>query len=136
MAIMLAMDPQFLAHARLPPDALSGVIGIAGMYNIDTGVPEMGDVFSGVRELNTIQPEQLAIGKTPPVLFLVPGRDETGNAASAENLKNKLVSHGNSSRIIIYPDTGPIGIMLPFSPASHQQSTIVDDVVSFITHGQ
>ncbi len=136
MAVMLALDPEYLSHVNLTPGNLAGVVGIAGLYRVDHAPADIAPVFVDIHDPDQADPARWVTGKNPPMLLMVGSHDETVDSSNTIDLDKLIESKGGRSRLITYPDLGHIGIMLPFSPAFHKKSSVVDDVASFITTGQ
>ncbi len=137
IALMLALDPEYLAHAGMAPADLAGVIGISGLYDF---LPQTGasyaPIFQDAMPVAKTQPVAFASRQTPPILLLTSDHDDVVDPRNTSALAGKLKEKGGRVDTITYPETGHIGILLPFSPLFHGSSAIVDDVTSFIAGQQ
>jgi hypothetical protein len=113
---------------------ISGVIGLAGFYDlIPANRPEVIPVFASVHDAARLNALLLVNPGEPPFLLLAGRKNETSDFSDASTFAGSIQSNGGRVRLIGYDDLGHIGVMLPFSPLFHDQSSVVDDVVDFMT---
>ena len=134
IAVMLAVNPAYLAKVDMKPAQLSGAIGLAGPYNfLPITWPDLKPIFEIVPDLNQTQPITFVDGKNPP-LFLAAGKDDTtvDPMKNTDALYHKVLSDKGLAEEKLYPDIGHIGIITAFSPIFGPDTPVLDDTLSFV----
>lgn len=132
IALMLALDPQWLARAGAP-GAIKAAVGLAGPYDFLPFVPGgAADVaLGGPGDLAFTQPIRFASAAAPPVLLLNGGGDTTVLPRNATNLAAALTAKGAVAEAIIYPEIGHIGILLALSKPFRGKAPALEDSAGF-----
>jgi acetyl esterase/lipase len=132
-AIMLALDPQYLAEAGTNRDKLAGAIGLAGPYDF---LPMTGAVvravFAPVNDGPASQPVTYVDGHAPPLLLLAGSADETVRPRNTLSLAAKVRAAGGEVEDRIYPGVGHIGLVLAIAPLFQGKAPVVADVEAFV----
>ena len=136
-AIMLALDPHYLADAGTSRDALAGAIGLAGPYDFlpITG-PEVRAVFAPVQDGPASQPITYADGHAPPLLLLAGSADETVRPRNTLALAARIRAQGGSVEDHVYPGIGHIGLILAIAPLFQGKAPVLTDVEAFVAAHQ
>jgi acetyl esterase/lipase len=133
LAIMLALDPHYLGQVDVQRRDIAGVIGIAGPYDFLNNLHlDSRPVLRDASNPASTQPINFADGTGPPLLLLAGDSDEIIDPANSTALAAKQQRNGGNATSILYPKTGHIGIMLPFSPLYYGSTTVVQDVLDFL----
>ena len=91
MAVMMAINPEYLAQASLKPNDFAGVIGLAGPYDF---LPLKSDrlkiIFGAESEQWKSQPINFVDGNNPPLFLAVGMKDGTVWPRNSFNLAKKI----------------------------------------------
>lgn len=133
IALMLALDPQWLARAGAP-GAIKAAVGLAGPYDFYPfeagGAAEAA--LGGQPDPRITQPISFASAAAPPVLLLSGADDTTVRPRNAQALAAALTAQNAAAEVKIYPDIGHIGIILAVSKPFRGKATALDDSASFL----
>jgi acetyl esterase/lipase len=133
IAMMLAMDPRWLAKAGAP-GVIKAVVGLAGPYDFAPFTPGgAADIaFGSVPDVRETQPITYARAGAPPVLLLTGADDTTVLPRNAERLAAALNALGSSATVKVYPGIGHIGIILAVSKPFRGKAPALDDSAGFL----
>ncbi len=134
LAVMLALDPAYLAAAGDSRNALAGVVGIAGPYDfLPIRGADIRAVFSSAADLRVTQPINHVDGHNPPLLLLFGAADTTVYPRNSLALASRVRAAGGPVEVKEYNGAGHIGIMLGFAPPPLRRGPPVpDDIASFV----
>ena len=133
-AVMLALDPSYLAAAGDNRDAIAGTVGISGPYDfLPIERPDVRAVFSSAPDLSVTQPIGYADGRNRPLLLLQGAADETVAPRNTIALAARIQAHGGPVAVRIYPGVGHIGTAAAFAPLFRDRAPTLDDVAKFVT---
>jgi acetyl esterase/lipase len=131
-AVMVALDPRYLAAHAIERAMIAGVIGIAGPYDF---LPLRGRLlsaaFGGVADPDATQPVNFGDPATPPLLLINGSADRIVSPRNAEALAARLVARGGRARAAIYDGRGHIDIMLGLSSQLDADGRLVADIQDF-----
>lgn len=133
IAVMLALDGQWLGRAGLPEGAARAAIGLAGPY-VDhfTDSPIlMQGIFGRATEREALMPEHFARPGAPPLLLLAGGLDIVGAQYHAWQLGRRVRAAGGEAEWQIYAAVGHIGLLMSL-PGLPSLAPVADDMVAFI----
>jgi len=132
IALMLALDPQWLAKAGAP-GTIKAAVGLAGPYDFLPFVPGgAADLaLGGPGDLTMTQPIRFASSSAPPVLLLNGAGDTTVLPRNATNLAAALTAKGAVAEARIYPEIGHIGILLAISKPFRSKAPALADSAGF-----
>jgi acetyl esterase/lipase len=132
-AMMLGLDPSYLAAAEANPAAIAGIIGLAGPYDfLPLRDPAITEIFSTQADLNITQPITHARESAPPVLLLHGGRDDTVLPRNTAAMAARLREVGGAVETRIYPKLGHINIVLTCLPYLTWRAPLLKDAMQFI----
>jgi acetyl esterase/lipase len=136
IAVMLALDPDFLTAEGVRRDALAGAIGLAGPYDfLPIEDPDIIPIFA-VPDQQATQPIDHVDGHNPP-LFLAAGSDDTTVLPrNTTRLAAKVRAAGGPVSEKIYPGIGHVGIIIAIAPLFRGKAPVLDDVLGFIHQHQ
>jgi acetyl esterase/lipase len=131
-AVMLALDPQFLAADGIGRDRLAGAIGLAGPYDfLPITDPDIIPIFA-VPDQQATQPIDHVDGHNPP-LFLADGADDkTVLPRNTVRLAAKVRAAGGPVTERIYPDIAHVGMVIAIAPLFRGKAPVLRDVLDFI----
>ncbi len=132
IALMLALNPDYLGAAGLHREQLAGAVGIAGPYDFHPSrFPDIAPIFAAAEEAST-QPIAYADGANPPLLLLSGSADTTVRPANTLNITTRVAAQGGQVTTRIYPKLGHIGILLAFAPLFRRKAPVVADIERFV----
>jgi acetyl esterase/lipase len=130
-AIMLALDPQWLAKAGAP-GAVNAAVGLSGPYDFlpftGRGIAAMGQ---WPRPLET-QPIHYARKDAPPMLLITGTEDTTVRPKNARNLAAAMKALGAPVELREYAEQGHEDIVMALSRPFRSKSTVLDDSAGFL----
>ncbi len=131
-AVMLALDPRWLAAEGVDRAALAGVVGLAGPYDfLPIKVPGIVPVFATC-DGPASQPVTYADGRNPPLLLLTGDADETVGPRNTASLAARVGAAGGPVQQKTYPGLGHLGIVIAFTPLFRSKAPVLDDIGAFI----
>jgi len=133
IAMMTALDPQWLAANKLTPNVIKGVIGLAGPYDFLPLTSDSSKIALGQwSNLTETQPITYARGDAPPLLLLTGDKDTVVKPRNSKILSEKIQALGGQQQLRIYPDVDHADIIMAVARPFRQKAPIVTDVVNFI----
>ncbi len=133
IAMMTALDPQWLAANNLTPDVIKGLIGLAGPYDFLPLTSDSSKIALGQwPDLKETQPITYARGDAPPLLLLTGDKDTVVKPRNSKILSEKIQALGGQQQLRIYPDVDHADIIMAVARPFRQKAAIVTDVVNFI----
>lgn len=136
IAVLLALEPRYLAAQGLSPDRMAGVIGISGPYDTDlSSVRWLRAVFAGEGAGEEARVMTKVRSGAPRMLLANGGRDALVSPRHAVALATRLRELGNRVDLRIYDDAGHGDILLGLSTTLSGSLTLGGDVLAFVTPG-
>lgn len=133
IAMMAALDPQWLAAYDLKPDVVKGVIGLAGPYDFLPLTTESSKIALGQWPVLTeTQPITYARGDAPPLLLLTGDKDTVVKPRNSKALSERIKSLGGQQQLKIYPGVDHADIIMAVARPFRKKAPVVTDVVNFI----
>jgi acetyl esterase/lipase len=133
IAMMAALDPQWLAAKGLQTDVIEGVIGLAGPYDFLPLTSESSQIALGQwPDLTETQPITYARADAPPLLLLTGDKDTVVKPRNSQALSDKIQALGGQQQLKIYPDVGHADIIMAVARPFRDKAPVVADVVNFI----
>ena len=135
-AALVALDPSYLARAGAPADAVAGVIGLSGPYDIRPLRGRTIDAaFGPAATADAAQPAAFARPNAPPVLLIHGGKDGLVPPAHAQTLAAALHAAGARADLRVYPDIAHIDMVLGMSSRLRGASPLIADIATFVRAG-
>ena len=133
IALMAALDPQFL-HARGGDSHwLCGVIGLAGAYDfMPFDFDYMFDLFGPAAAYPRSQPVNFARADAPPLLLLHGKSDTTVRLRNTINLAAAMQRVGGSVQTKYYEGVDHIDIVAALSIPARRRAPVLADIAAFI----
>lgn len=134
IAMLLAVDPHYLATAGIERDQLAGVIGLAGPYDfLPIESDSMKLIFPGPIAQRDSQPINFVDTASPPVLLAHGDRDQTVWLRNSLNMADRLRSFGNDITLKVYPGLDHRDVLKPFVSFLDDDAGILDDIEEFVS---
>ncbi len=132
IAMMAALDPQWLAAHGTDPSIISGVIGLAGPYDFLPFTTDAArDALGQWPNPQETQPIHYARGDAPPMLLLSGEDDTTVRPRNSKILAQAITAKGGKAEVKIYPKVDHAGIVMAISRAFRKKAPVIKDVVAF-----
>lgn len=133
IALMLAMDPQWLRAAGAP-GAIKAAVGLAGPYDFYPFEPggAAEAAFGRFPDPRATQPITYARADAPPVLLLNGDADDTVRPRNATALAAALTAKGAKATAKLYAGVGHIGILLGLSKPFRGKAPALGDITDFL----
>jgi acetyl esterase/lipase len=132
-AVMLALDPRWLAAEEVDRGRLAGVVGLAGPYDfLPIKDPDIIPVFATASDGLSSQPVTYADGQNPPLLLLTGDADATVRPRNTTALAARVGAAGGVVQQKIYPGLGHLGIVMAFTPLFRSKAPVLADIEAFI----
>ncbi len=135
LAALIALDPQYLAAERLQPQALAGVIGFSGIYDLASRPETIANQRIAVEQafgadpaaLRAASPAAHARAGAPPFLLFTADGDFPGYIADAKNFSDALAAAGNKAveRFVI-PERDHFSLVRVDDPSSESRSLMLE----------
>ncbi|MEL6963727.1 MAG: alpha/beta hydrolase [Pseudomonadota bacterium] len=131
-ALMLALNPEFLAAHDVRAESLGGVIGLAGPYDfLPIKEPDIKAIFA-VDDLATTQPITYANAKAPSTLLLAGGDDDTVSPGNSIRLQKAITERGGDANIKVYEGVSHVGIILATASPFRWWAPVLEDIEAFV----
>ena len=132
IAMMAALDPQWLAAKDLKPDVIKGVIGLAGPYDFLPLTSESSKIALGQwPDLTETQPITYVRADAPPLLLLTGDKDTVVKPRNSQALADKIAALGGQPRLKIYYGVDHADIIMAVARPFRTKAPILQDVSEF-----
>ena len=132
-AIMLALNPSYLAASGISRDRLAGAIGLAGPYDFKPlNEPDVSDVFAPVGNAAAGQVITFADAHAPPLLLLAGTADQQVKPRNTVALTGRVQQAGGLVEERLYPGVGHIGLIIAIAPIFQAKAPVLADVEGFV----
>lgn len=133
IAVMMAINPEYLAQASLKPNDFAGVIGLAGPYDF---LPLTSDrlkiIFGPEAQQWKSQPINFVDGKTPPLLLAVGMKDNTVWPRNTYNLAKKIKEKNGLVEVHEFAGYGHIDMVTKLAKPLRGNGELLKSVITFI----
>jgi acetyl esterase/lipase len=132
IAIMLAMDSDYLRKAGADLTAIKGAAGISGPYDFyPFDVKASIDAFGKAPDPRATQPVTYARADAPPLLLLHGEKDTTVRPRNTLSLARKQGDLGAPVETKLYPDLNHVDALLALSAPFRGKAPVLDDITTF-----
>lgn len=137
-ALMLALDPRWLAQVGCSPQALRGVIGLAGPYDfLPLKNPELQSIFGPPQGRPATQPIHYVDGHNPPLFLATDASDREVDPGNTRRLAAKVQAAGGMVQVHVYRHLNHALLLGVFGVPLRWLAPVRRDVVQFIgTHAR
>lgn len=133
IAVMLALNEEYLAKEGLQPNDFRGTIGLAGPYDFLPLKSERLKVIFGPEEQRwKSQPIEFVTGHNQPMLLLVGLKDTTVWTHNTYNLAAKIKAKGGPVQVVEYPSYGHIDMAAKLAKPLRGNGDLLKPIVDFI----
>jgi acetyl esterase/lipase len=138
IAALLALDADYLRAQGLSPDAIAGVIGLAGPYTLDPlKWPGVKDIFAASAAApHSARPIKLARAGAPAMLLLHGASDSVVKSDASVNFASALTAAGSQANANIYPGIGHLGVLTSLLWGLRWRAGVLHDIGAFIAERQ
>ena len=135
IAALLTTDTHYLADAGVKPNAIRGMIGIAGPYDfLPLTDPKLIALFSK-KPIQTTQPVNYVVshsGPLPPLFLAWGADDDLVGKRNIDSLAAKARAKGGSVDAHIYPHEGHISLVVALASGFRDDTSLLNDITAFI----
>jgi acetyl esterase/lipase len=132
-AIMLMLDPAYLAKDGVDAQKLAGGIGISGPYDfLPLTRDDIKPIFEVVPDMAVTQPIHYARGDAPPLLLVTGDADTTVGPYNTHNLTNKIRTLGGRVEDHYYPGVQHVGSVLALTSFFRGRAPVLADIAAFV----
>lgn len=133
IAVMLSVNPEYLARENLKCTDFSGTIGLAGPYDfLPLRSQHLKDIFGPENERWKSQPIEFVTGQNPPILLLVGLKDNTVATYNTFNLATKIKSKAGPVEVVEFPTYGHIDMAAKLAKPLRGDGELLKPIVDFI----
>ena len=133
MAVMMAINPEYLAEASLKPNDFAGVIGLAGPYDF---LPLKSDrlkiIFGVDAEQWKSQPINFVDGKNPSLFLAVGLKDNTVWPRNTFNLAKKIKDKNGLVEVHEFASYGHVDMVAKLAKPLRGNGELLKSVITFI----
>lgn len=133
IAVMMAINSEYLAEASLKPNDFVGVIGLAGPYDF---LPLKSDrlkvMFGSEAEQWKSQPINFVDGKNPPLFLAVGMKDGTVWPRNTYNLAKKIKEKNGLVEVHEFASYGHVDMVAKLAKPLRGNGELLKSVITFI----
>ena len=133
IAVMMAINAEYLAVASLKPNDFAGVIGLAGPYDF---LPLKSDrlkiIFGAESEQWKSQPINFVDGNNPPLFLAVGMKDGTVWPRNSYNLAEKIKKNNGLVQLVTFENYGHIDMVAKLAKPLRGDGELLKAVADFI----
>ncbi len=133
IAVMMAVNAEYLAKQSLKPADFVGVIGLAGPYDfLPLKSDRLKTIFGSAAEQPKSQPINFVDGKSPPMLLAVGLKDGTVWPRNTYNLAEKIRKNKGSVQVVEFANYGHIDMVAKLASPLRGNGELLKVVADFI----
>ena len=133
MAVMMAINPEYLAEASLKPNDFAGVIGLAGPYDfLPLKSDRLKTIFGSEAEQWKSQPINFVNGKNPPLYLAVGMKDNTVWPRNTINLAKKIKEKNGLVEVHEFASYGHVDMVSKLAKPLRGNGELLKSVTTFI----
>ena len=135
IAVMLALNAEYLAKQNLAPNDFAGVIGLAGPYDfLPLKSDRLKTIFGSETEQWKSQPINFVNGKNPPLLLAVGKKDGTVWPRNTYNLAKKIKDNNGLVQVVSFESYNHIDMVAKLAKPLRGNGELLNAVDDFITN--
>lgn len=132
-AVMLALEPRWLAAAGVPESVVAGAIGLAGPYDFYPFTSDSGrNAFGHLPDPEVSQPINHLRADTPPLLLLTGDADTVVRPRNSRALEAALTRLGAPVTRQEFAGMGHAGIIMQLSHAFRRDGSVLAAIERFL----
>ena len=133
IAVMLAVNPEYLTSVSLKPSDFVGVIGLAGPYDfLPLSSDRLKTIFGNKEQQWKSQPINFVDGKNPPLLLAVGLKDGTVWPRNSYNLAKKINANDGKVKVVEFAEYGHIDMVAKLAKPLRGNGELLKSVTDFI----
>lgn len=133
IAVMLALDTQWLSAAGVDPDIVKAAVGLSGPYDFYPFDKKRSiDAMSYWPRPQETQPIRYARAGAPPLLLVTSSADTQVRPRNAINLAARLTELGAPVELRNYPGLSHEDVVMALSKPFRGKAPVLDDSVRFL----
>ncbi len=133
MAVMMSINPEYLAVESLQPKDFSGVIGLAGPYDfLPLKSDRLKTIFGNEAEQWKSQPINFVDGKNPPILLAVGKKDGTVWPRNTYNLAKKIKENNGLVEVVEFVNYGHIDMVTKLAKPLRGDGELLNAITTFV----
>ncbi len=133
LAVMLAVNPEYLAQVSLKPTDFSGVVGLAGPYDfLPLRAARLKVIFGAEAERWKSQPISFVDGKNPPMLLAVGRKDSIVAPYNTDHMVKAIKSKNGAVDIAEFAQYGHIDMVAKLARPIRGDGALLKKMVEFL----
>lgn len=133
IAVMMAINSEYLAKESLKPSDFAGVIGLAGPYDfLPLKSNRLKSIFGAEAEQWKSQPINFVDGKNPPLLLAVGMKDGTVWPRNSFNLSKKIKDNNGLVEVVEFASYNHIDMVAKLAKPLRGNGELLKSVAAFI----
>ena len=133
IAVMMAINPEYLAKELLKPSDYAGVIGLAGPYDfLPLKSDRLKTIFGPEAEQWKSQPINFVDGKNPPLFLAIGTKDNTVWPRNSINLAKKIKEKNGLVEVHEFAGYGHIDMVAKLARPLRGNGELLKSVITFI----
>ncbi len=133
IAVMMAINPEYLAEASLKPNDFAGVIGLAGPYDfLPLTSKRLKVIFGAEAQRWKSQPINFVDGKNPPLFLAIGSKDNTVWPRNSINLTKKIKEKNGLVEMHEFAGYGHVDMVTKLAKPLRGNGELLKSVINFI----
>ncbi len=133
IAVMMAVNAEYLAVESLKPHDFAGVIGLAGPYDfLPLTSDRLRTIFGPEAQQWKSQPINFVNGKNPPLLLAVGKKDGTVWPRNSINLAKKIKEKNGEVEVVEFANYGHIDMVAKLAKPLRGNGELLKSITAFI----
>jgi len=136
IAVMLALDNEYLRQVGGSTKWLKGVVGLAGPYDfLPFTYPYMNDLFGPPERYSQSQPVNYVRADAPPLLLMQGLQDHTVAPTNARHLHDAMAKIGVNVPVLYFENATHSDLIAAFSFLRNRKPPVMASIKQFIDGG-
>jgi acetyl esterase/lipase len=133
IAVMMAINAEYLAVESLKPNDFAGVIGLAGPYDfLPLKSERLKTIFAPEAAQWKSQPINFVDGKNPPLLLAVGMKDGTVWPRNSINLAKKIKENNGQVEVVEFANYGHVDMVAKLAKPLRGNGELLKPLAAFI----
>ena len=133
IAVMMAINAEYLAVASLKPNDFAGVIGLAGPYDfLPLKSARLKTIFGAESEQWKSQPINFVNGKNPPLMLAIGMKDGTVWPRNSINLAKKIKEKNGQVEIVEFASYAHVDMVAKLAKPLRGNGALLKSIIDFI----
>jgi acetyl esterase/lipase len=133
IAVMMAINAEYLAVASLKPNDFVGIVGLAGPYDfLPLKSDRLKTIFGHEAAQWKSQPINFVDGKNPPLLLAVGMKDGTVWPRNSINLAKKIKENNGQVEVVEFANYGHVDMVAKLAKPLRGNGELLKPIAAFI----